>query len=255
MDQAVERAWNVEWEGSRMFKIKKKIANCRIELLKWRNDFQENSRRRIEEVKDKMEKIRKGSDQNSRERYKELKNQLRLAYEDEELFWSQKARVNWLREGDRNTQYFHACVKGRRNRNKILNIQREDGTWTKNEQEIGVEVEEYYQKLFTSPGGQCLEEILDGIPHSITDQINNNLTKAVDEKEVKKALFSMNPNKAPGPDGMSPLFFQKFWYLIKEYLVGPNQTSFHTGELIKSVNHTIFPLIPKVLISTALKHY
>lgn len=82
----------------------------------------------------------------------------------------------------------------------------QDGTWTKNEQELGAEVEEYYKNL-CGPGVQCLEEILDGIPHSITDQINNNLTKPAEEKGVKKALFSMHPNKAPGLDEMSHFFF------------------------------------------------
>ena len=255
MKQVVERAWRLGSGGSRMFKVKKKIVNCRIELLKWRNKFQGNSRRRIEDLKHQLEELRKGAYQDKRERSLDLKNQLKKAYEDEKVYWSQKARVSWLREGDRNTQYFHACTKGRRKRNKILNLQRGDGTWTLNEQEIGVEVEEYYLGLFTSSGAQCLEEILHGIPHSITDQMNNNLTKPVEEKEVKKALFSMHPNKAPGPDGMSPLFFQKFWTTIKKEVVNAIQTFFHTGHLLKSVNHTVITLIPKVLNPTSLKQF
>ena len=64
-----------------------------------------------------------------------------------------KSRKDWASKlDDINIQYFHACVKGKRKSNRILNIQREDGTWTKNEQELGAEIEEYYQKLFTSPG-------------------------------------------------------------------------------------------------------
>ena len=39
MCQVAERAWNVGCEGSRMYKIKEKIANCIVELLKWRNNF------------------------------------------------------------------------------------------------------------------------------------------------------------------------------------------------------------------------
>ena len=238
-----------------MFKVKKKIVNCRIELLKWRNKFQGNSRRRIEDLKHQLEELRKGEYQNKRERSMDLKNQLKKAYEDEDVYWSQKARVSWLRGGDRNTQYFHACTKGRRKRNKILNLQRGDGTWTLNEQEIGVEVEEYYQGLFTSSGAQCLEEILHGIPHSITDQMNNNLTKPVEEKEVKKALFSIHPNKAPGPDGMSPLFFQKFWYFIKDDVVQAIQSFFHSSLMLKVINNTVISLIPKVDNPTDMKQY
>ena len=55
-----------------------------------------------------------------------------------------------------------------------------------------------------------MSEILEGIPHSITQEMNTNLTKSVKEEEIKVALFSMQPDKAPGQDGMTPLFFQCF---------------------------------------------
>ena len=55
-----------------------------------------------------------------------------------------------------------------------------------------------------------MSEILDDIPHSITQEMNANLTKVVEEKEIHDALFFMNPKKDPGQDGMAPLFFQRF---------------------------------------------
>ena len=39
------------------------------------------------------------------------------------------------------------------------------------------------------------------------------------EDEVKTSLFMMHPGKAPGPDGMTALFYQQFWSIIKKYLV------------------------------------
>ncbi|XP_071902567.1 uncharacterized protein [Coffea arabica] len=45
-----------------------------------------------------------------------------------------------------------------------------------------------------------IHEILEGIPTNITDQMNRILVKPVDEHEIKTAVFSMNPNKAPGND-------------------------------------------------------
>ncbi|XP_020253777.1 uncharacterized protein LOC109830826 [Asparagus officinalis] len=79
------------------------------------------------------------------------------------------------------------------------------------------------------------------------DQNSNlsSLEASFSEEEVKHAVFSMNPNKAPGPDGFSLLFYQSFWDLIKSDLValinffGDNPSSLHR------VNRVLITLIPK----------
>ena len=92
----------------------------------------------------------------------------------------------------------------------MMNLQKEEGPWTTSEQELGKEVTDYYQQLFASQGEMNLEGILSSIPHTINDHMNEKLTKIVTEKEIKIALFSVNPNKSLNPEGMTPLFFQKF---------------------------------------------
>ena len=62
---------------------------------------------------------------------------------------------------------------------------------------------------------------------------------------MRVALFSMHPSKAPGPDGMSPFFFQKYWHIV-----GPDVTSavlsvLHYGRSLKKMNFTHIVLIPK----------
>ena len=98
-------------------------------------------------------------------------------------------------------------------------------------------------------------EILEGIPYSITQEMNAKLTKPVEESEIQSALFSMHPEKAPGQDGMFPLFFQRFWSTIKVDLVPTIQSFFSFGFMLKSVNHTVILLIPKILNPTCLKSY
>ena len=51
--KVVKKAWDQEDEGSSMFKITKKIKRCRLNLLKWKNMIQINSKEKI----DKMKKI------------------------------------------------------------------------------------------------------------------------------------------------------------------------------------------------------
>ncbi|XP_027150198.1 uncharacterized protein LOC113750422 [Coffea eugenioides] len=184
---------------------------------------------KIEELGKELDAVRGSNPVNKKEVTAEIKKQLKEAYKKEEQFWCQKARIEWLRDGDKNTRYFHAHVKGRRTRNMIRKLQRDDGSWTTNEEEVIAEISDFFRGLFTSGGRSDMTEMLEGIPHSITQDMNTNLTKQVDEDEIKVALFSMQSDKAPGQDGMTPLFFQRFWSTIKGDLI-PAIQSFFSSE-------------------------
>ena len=44
--------------------------------------------------------------------------------------------------------------------------------------------------------------------------MNAALTQEFSVEEVKAALGQMHPTKAPGLDGMSALFYQKYWDIV-----------------------------------------
>ncbi|XP_071924745.1 uncharacterized protein [Coffea arabica] len=156
VQQVVEKAWNKEEQGSKMFKVTRKIRNCRIELLKWRNSFQANSRSKINALKKDLEEARNLEAVTRRKNLIEIKDKLSTACKEEENFWRQKARISWVQEGDKSTKYFHTYVKGRRVCNRIRNLQRSNSSWTKNEDEIMNEISGYFKELFRS-GGRCLK--------------------------------------------------------------------------------------------------
>ena len=37
--------------------------------------------------------------------------------------------------------------------------------------------------------------------------------------EFKAALWKMHPDKSPGPDGLNPCFYQKFWQVVGDEVV------------------------------------
>jgi len=49
----------------------------------------------------------------------------------------------------------------------------------------------------------------DDIPQ-VSDLENEYLTAAFSQEEVRTAIFQMEHNKAPGPDGFPPEFYQVF---------------------------------------------
>jgi hypothetical protein len=75
----------------------------------------------------------------------------------------------------------------------------------------------YYKNLFGAPeeGNFYMDESrTDDIPQ-VSDAENNFLTAEYSEEEVRKAIFQMEHNKAPGPNGFLAEFYQTFWETIK----------------------------------------
>src|SRR3954463_15648589 len=92
------------------------------------------------------------------------------------------------------------------------------------------------------------------IPQVSTKE-NNFLTASYTEEEVKKAVFQMEHNKAPGPDGFPAEFYQKFWDVIKDDLM--NLFGFlQVGQLdLFRLNFGNIILLPKVNNAERIQQY
>ena len=55
-----------------------------------------------------------------------------------------------------------------------------------------------------------MEECLDAVDARVTEDMREFLSTQFTAEEVQAALFQMGPTKAPGPEGMNALFYQKF---------------------------------------------
>nr|XP_009796280.1 PREDICTED: uncharacterized protein LOC104242863 [Nicotiana sylvestris] len=114
----------------------------------------------------------------------------------EEKYWQQKAGMTWFKEGDRNTKFFHAQVRGRRKRLQLNRIQNSGGTWIEEEQEIAEEAIKYYEEQFTEVATPSLFDILEHVPNLINTEQNAELIKQPTKEEVKVAVFGLNEEQA-----------------------------------------------------------
>ena len=75
--------------------------------------------------------------------------------------------------------------------------------------------------------------------------MNLDLTRDYTVEEVEFALKQMKPLTAPGPDGMSPIFFKSCWNFIGQDVIDASLAILNSGNVPTSLNHTYIALIPK----------
>lgn len=77
-----------------------------------------------------------------------LRREFLLLAIKEETFWQQHSQIQWLKEGDRNTKFFHKVASSRKSANSILGLSI-NRVWSQDQGEIRSKVEEIYVKLYT----------------------------------------------------------------------------------------------------------
>ncbi|XP_055814172.1 uncharacterized protein LOC129883562 [Solanum dulcamara] len=173
----------------------------------------------------------------------------------EDSILKQKTQLQWFKEGDKNSKYFHAIIRGRRRKLFIHRIQNDEGNWLQGDDDIARAACDHFQNIFTGEDTHIQEDALQCIPKLITDDQNRDLQALPTLEELRTVVFSMNPNSAAGPDGMNGKFFQECWEIIKEDLFRVVLSFFNGQTLPNYYTHTCLVLLPKVSHPTKLSEF
>ena len=90
-----------------------------------------------------------------------------------------------------------------------------------------------FQKLFKTNGARDMSHVPDEVPKLVTDEMNSVLISAVSDEEVTEVVFQLRACKALVPDGFSGIFYQRFWSIIKEDVVGAVMNFFENGKCLR----------------------
>ena len=161
----------------------------------------------------------------------------------EETSWRQKSRETWLKEGDRNTGFFHRMANAHRRRN-CLNSISINGTKYVKEAEIKEGLVNAFQNLLSAPKGWCPP-----LPNLALKEIGNEeaarLEETFSEEEIWAAISGLNSEKAPGPDGFPLAFWSFSWDFVKDEVLGFFKEFHEQGRFVRQLNATFLVLIPK----------
>jgi hypothetical protein len=213
----LEKAWEASSDGSHSLQATcNSLHQVAYSLQVWSKESFGSVRLEINKLEKKLKSIRLQPRNLANNKMAiQVEGRLCELFEREEVMARQRSRVDWLREGDRNTAFFHARASTRRRTNRIKALVREDGSRCEDISEIKGMTEAFYGDLFTSEPCDFVA-ILDSVQAKVSSEMNEELSKPYLDDEIRTALFHMGPTKAPGPDGFSALFYQEHWEFLKD---------------------------------------
>lgn len=118
--------------------------------------------------------------------------------------------------------------------------------WVDSQKDIERVILDYFKNIYSSDHPIPFEVSLGAVRQSVTPEMNEALQCEFRAEEVRISLSQMHPTKAPSPNSMSFIFFQKYWDEVGTSVVNSVLHILRTGEMPIGLNETFICLIPKV---------
>jgi hypothetical protein len=250
----VTNVWTTPFSGSPNFVWESKLKVVKHSLKEWvKNSFIPPQ----QEKKEKIEQLRRVQHQIEIEmvtetllnQEKEAQQHLQHTLRREEEHWRLKSRSLWIKAGDSNTSFFHKQAQSRRKKNTVTSITSSTGQQLDSFDQVKEEAFHHFNNLYQQPIEEATNadviDMLSNIPSIVSEHENNQLVKDITEEEIIKAVWSLDPDKAPGPDGFPIRFYHSFWDIIKRDLKKMLNYTLHKQKIGGATNSTFLSLIPK----------
>ncbi|KAJ9556808.1 hypothetical protein OSB04_011422 [Centaurea solstitialis] len=196
----------------------RKLKNTKKAIKIWRKSVSEDNRKFSEDIKKKLnvlETLEEVVGLLSEERVEKdlfLKN-LRELEERELLDLKQKAKVNWLKQGDENSRFFHTMVNARRRKNRMHGLSI-NGVWSNEPSSLKSHVFDFFLNKYKECSDVNLKFRSSQL-RKISDSQKLSLVAPISEEKIKGAVWSCGGEKSPDPDGFTFAFLRKFWDTIQ----------------------------------------
>ncbi|KAL5565829.1 hypothetical protein UlMin_028993 [Ulmus minor] len=234
----IKRHWNSS-PSTNLDGVSHKLRLCATDLEGWNMECFSRLKMQVRKAKTAFERIDKNLSDHNWKEHQRLQKALDALRYKEERYWRQRSKDLWLKCGDRNSKFFHQKASAR------------------NEEGMAHIIENYFDTLFssTSPSPVDFDRVTDSIKSRVTPQMNEQLEQVFVADDVKTAVFQMAPTKSPGADGMSAIFYQKFWPIVGEDVTAACLGFTNGGLSLGTINETIITLLPKTKNPTRITEF
>ncbi|KAL0386045.1 UNVERIFIED_CONTAM: hypothetical protein Sradi_2998800 [Sesamum radiatum] len=149
----IENAWKGQDKDHPIENLSGKISSCSRVLRSWDRSSFGNITRCIKELEKRL-KVAENIDINtvSKKCIADSRAELEELLEREETLWKQRGKALWLKEGSRNTSFFHARATEKCQHKEIKRLKMANGEVTVEPSEIQRTIMDYYSNLFIHLG-------------------------------------------------------------------------------------------------------
>jgi len=246
-DKVVEENWRTHAP------LMPKLSQLASNLSTWNKDVFGNLFKRKRTLWARIEGIQRRLTMGAPRHLLKLERKLRLELNQTlaqiAMLWFQKSREDRIRDGDRNTKYFHTATIIRRRFNHVHAIKDGAGEWRTDPNEIKQLFVAHFRALFSEENtGQAVlrsNSVAVAFPE-LPQPLLQSLEEPFTKQDIHSALRGMQPFKAPGPDGFHALFFQRFWHIVEDDVCQVVLKVLNGHPMPNGLNDTFITLIPKI---------
>ncbi|KAK6793719.1 hypothetical protein RDI58_007172 [Solanum bulbocastanum] len=221
--ETVTQYWTRPIESNPMWTFHQKLKRLASTLSVWSKEQFGDIYAKVREYEERVKVMEENLIHNNTEENRAQLHSTNAEYikcmKLEDSILKYKTQLQWFKERDGNSKYFHALIRGRRRRLFIHKILKDNDEWVQGYEQIAQVACEYFQNIFTG-NQELIDELpMNCIPRMVSQEHNERMKAMPTIQELKEVVYSMNPNSTAGPDGMN-VFFSRSAGISLKRIVG-----------------------------------
>ena len=195
-------------------------SDIRGETVKFASNKKRKNEKKVKEIEAELnllEQLRdESNNQSNIDRMESLNIELQEIYNTRTIGIMTRAKVRWLKDGEKNSKYFIGLKKRNFLSKSITRLINNEGDTITNFKEILEEQKQFYADLYTETDVELDDETINkkNFPTNInlpklTDELKNICEGLISKEECVDVLQTMDNYKSPGIDWL-PVEFYKF---------------------------------------------
>jgi hypothetical protein len=160
MGEVILDAWENGPPRSDLGSVACALRNIMSFLQEWSREKLGSVRKQLEVLRAQLADLQGRSDDESWQQVKDAAEAMNEMLYREEMMRLQRSRITWLKEGDKNTKYFHQKAVWRSRKNRIRRLKADNGQWCDDPVQMAAMATDFFKALYTRDANVTPEHLV-----------------------------------------------------------------------------------------------